>query len=389
MLKHTKRFFSVSGDDSCFIFGPRGTGKTTWIKDHLQHAKIINLLDEKTYLKYLANPGYIKEVVDGGEAQPRIFVIDEIQKIPQMLDSIHDLIESKKQLRFILTGSSARKLKRAGVNLLAGRALLKKMHPFMAAELGGAFALPQALQFGMLPIIVMANDPQEKIAAYISLYLKEEVQAEALIRNVGDFARFLEIISFSHGAQLNTSNIARECGVSRKIIDNYLSILEDLLLCSFLPVFTKRAKREVVNHPKFYYFDAGVYHALRPKGPLDNVSEINGMALEGLVLQHLRAWSEYSKDHTELYYWRTVSGSEVDFIVYGEKYFIAIEVKNSDKVFTKDLKALKAFVSDYNEATPVLLYRGADKIVKDGIICWPVTDFLLGLVPNGFPFTVS
>ncbi len=384
MQKHIQRFFNIASD-SCFIFGPRGTGKSTWIKDHLTHTKIINLLDEKTYLQYLANPGYIKEVVLGNQDQYDTFVIDEIQKIPQMLDSIHDLIEDNKGLRFVLTGSSARKLKRAGVNLLAGRAILKKMHPFMAAELGDKFDLGHALQVGMLPLIVNAQNAQEKLATYISLYLKEEVQAEALVRNIGAFAKFLEIISFSHGGMLNASNVARECGVSRKIIDNYLSILEDLLLCYLLPVFDKRAKRETVSHVKFYYFDAGVYYHLRPKGPLDNVSEINGMALEGLVLQHLRAWVDYSNTQIELYYWRTQAGSEVDFIIYGEKYFIALEVKNATKIYSKDLKSLKTFVSDYNEATPILLYRGDEIIEKDGIKCWPVADFLRQLVPNEFP----
>jgi len=384
MQKHTKRFFTAP-NESCFIFGPRGTGKSTWIKDHLKQAMVINLLDEKTLLQYLSNPGYIKEIVLGNQKNHSTFVVDEIQKIPQMLDSIHDLIESDKKLRFVLTGSSARKLKRAGVNLLAGRAILKKMHPFMAAELEDSFNLEQALKIGMLPLIVNAPDPSTTLASYISLYLKEEVQAEALVRNIGDFARFLEIISFSHGSILNTSNISRECGLSRKIIDNYLSILDDLLLCYFLPVFTKRAKREVVSHPKFYYFDAGVYYTLRPKGPLDKISEIDGMALEGLVLQHLRAWTDYSQYKSDIYYWRTKGGSEVDFIIYGEKYFIAIEVKNSTKIFSQDLKSLKAFASDYNEATPLLLYRGTDQIIKDGIKCMPVSQFLRLLEPDSWP----
>lgn len=384
MQKHTQRFFTAP-DESCFIFGPRGTGKSTWIKDNLKNSMVINLLDEKTLLQYLSNPGHIKEVVLGNEKHCDTFVVDEIQKIPQMLDSIHDLIETNKKLRFVLTGSSARKLKRSGINLLAGRAILKKMHPFMASELGNTFDLDFALKNGMLPLIINAQDPQEKLAAYVSLYLKEEVQAEALVRNIGNFARFLEVMSFSHGAILNLSNIARECGTSRKIIENYLSILEDLLLCYLLPVFTKRAKREVVSHPKFYYFDAGVYYNLRPKGPLDKTSEINGIALEGLILQHLRAWNDYSKTKHELSYWRTKSGSEVDFVIYGEQHFLALEIKNSTKVFSKDLKALKAFISDYEMAKAILLYRGKDKLLVDGITCWPVADFLAELRPDHLP----
>ncbi len=263
----TRRFFNLP-DNSCFIFGPRGTGKSTWIKQNLKEAMVINLLDEVTYLKFLANPGYIKEIVAGNKGNHKVFVVDEIQKIPQILDSIHYLIENDKSLRFILTRSSYRKLKRAGVNLLGGRAILKKMHPFMAAELGAAFDLESALKIGMVPLIDGAKNPAETLASYIALYLKEEVQTEGLVRNIGDFARFLEIISFSHGSVLNTSNVARESSVSRKITENYISILEDLLLGYLLPVFTKKAKRELISHSKFYYFDAGIYHNLRPKGPL-------------------------------------------------------------------------------------------------------------------------
>ncbi len=382
---HLKNRFFTLPEDSCFIFGPRGTGKSTWIKENLHNAFIINLLDEATYLEYLSNPNLLKEVVLGNRKKHKIYVIDEIQKIPQILDNVHDLIENYKDLRFILTGSSARKLKRAGVNLLAGRAVLKKMHPFMAAELGKSFNLENALQFGMVPLIVDAKNEIEKIAAYISLYIKEEVQSEGLVRNVGDFARFLEVVSFSHGSMLNSANIARECGVSRKIVENYISILIDLLLASLLPVFSKKAQREIVSHPKFYYFDSGVYYKLRPKGPLDNPAEIAGMALEGLILQHLRAWSDYSQDPVELYYWRTKAGVEVDFIIYSENYFACIEVKNSAKISNGDLKGLKTFILDYPNALPILLYRGKDKLIKDGIQCWPVENFLLELLPNILP----
>ncbi len=384
MEKINKRLFTLPNDSS-FIFGPRGTGKSTWIKQNLPNAFVINLLNDSECLQYLANPGHIRNIVNGNKDNYDIFVIDEIQKIPHMLDTIHDLIEEDKQLRFILTGSSARKLKRAGVNLLAGRAILKKMHPFMAAELKQEFNLDTALQIGMIPLVLKAKDPRATLATYIALYLKEEVQTEGLVRNIGDFARFLEIISFSHSSVLNLNNIARECSVSRKIIENYLSILEDLLLAHILPVFTKRAQREVINHPKFYYFDAGIYYSLRPKGPLDQVSEISGMALEGLVMQHLQAWSDYSKNVSELFYWRTKAGSEVDFVVYGEKHFVAIEVKNSTKIYNKDLTSLKSFVTDYPEANAIVLYRGKDKLIINGIKCWPVEAFLQQLVPDSFP----
>lgn len=382
-MEIAKRFYHAP-NDSCFILGPRGTGKSSWIKHNIKEAYIINLLNEGTYLEYLKTPGRLKEVVLGNMDTFKVFVIDEIQKIPQILDSVHELIEDYKDLQFILTGSSARKLKRTGVNLLAGRAVLTKMHPFMAAELGEHFNLERALQFGMLPLILNAKNVKDTLNSYIGLYLKEEVQSEGLVRNIGNFAYFLEIISFSHGSLLNCANIARECGVSHKIVENYVSILEDLMLGYLLPVFTKRAKRELVSHSKFYYFDSGVYSNLRPAGPLDKPSEIDGMALEGLILQHLRAWSDYSEHSAELYFWRTKSGSEVDFIIYSPKYFFAIEVKNSTKVFNEDLSSLKAFISDYSEAKPILLYRGSEKIIKDGIPCWPADLFLRQLKPNEF-----
>lgn len=181
---------------------------------------------------------------------------------------------------------------------------------------------------------------QQNLATYIALYLKEEVKQEGLVRDIGIFARFLETISFSHGSVLNLSNIARECHVSRKIVENYLSIIEDLPLGHKIPVFTKRARRAMTVQPKFYLFDAGFYYHLRPKGPLDDSDEIGGMALEGLVLQHLKAWCDYSEGQMKCYFWRTRGGSEVDFILYGEHHFYAVEVKNAKQIHPKSLRSL-------------------------------------------------
>jgi len=284
-----------------------------------------------------------------------------------------------------MTGSSARKLRRGGVNLLAGRALLTHLHPFMAAELGTNFSLDAALRNGLIPLIVSANAPGKTLETYITLYLKEDVKEEGLVRDIGAFARFLEAISFSHGSILNLSNIARECHVSRKVVENYVSIIEDLLLGYQLPVFTKRARRAMTAQPKFYLFDAGVYYDLRPKGPLDSPDEIGGMALEGLVLQHLKAWCDYSDDQVGCYFWRSRGGSEVDFVLYGEHHFHAMEVKNAKQVHPKSLKSLKTFLSDYPEASVMLLYRGTEKLLVDGIPCWPVDDFLIQLNPNRWP----
>lgn len=248
-----------------------------------------------------------------------------MQKTPALLPVIHALIEEKRGMTFILTGSSSRKLKRSGADLLAGRAVVRTMHPFMAAEIFSSFDLDRALHHGLLPLVWKGKDPEDILRAYAALYVREEVQMEGLVRNVGDFSRFLEAISFSQSSLLNLSNVARECEVERKVVESYVHILEDLLLAFRLPVFKKRAERAVAVHPKFYFFDAGVYRSLRPRGPLDRPQEIDGHALEGLVAQHLRAWNAHGGEQHQLAFWRTRSGVEVDFVIYGPRDFWAVE----------------------------------------------------------------
>ncbi len=366
--------------DSFFLFGPRGTGKSTWLTHVCKQALVINLLDPAVSREYSARPERLKEFIKAHPAKK--VVIDEIQKVPDLLSVVHELIEQKLGIQFILTGSSARKLKRAGVNLLAGRAIIRHLHPFLATELHTQFDLNAALEYGLLPVILDSKNPLEKLRAYVALYLKEEVQTEGLVRNVGNFSRFLEVASFSHGQQLNVSNIARECAISRKIVESYLSILEDLLLSFTLPVFTKRAQREMVSHPKFYLFDTGVFRFLRAQGPLDTASELAGPALEGLVAQQLRAWIDYQTTPYMLSYWRTRAGNEIDFIVYGQSTFWAIEVKNTTQIRPKDLNGLKAFGEDYPEAMLLLLYRGKERLKKGNILCLPVDSFLQQLNPE-------
>jgi len=284
----------------------------------------------------------------------------------------------------VLTGSSARKLRRGGVDLLGGRAVVRTLHPFMAAELD-RFSLDDALRHGLLPLAVAAERPGDVLRAYASLYLDEEVRLEGWARNVGAFARFLEGVSFSHGSVLNIANVARECEVERKTVAGYVEVLEDLLLAFRVPVFTRRARRETVAHPKLYLFDAGVFRALRPKGPLDRPEEIDGPALEGLVAQHLRAWLAYRADDARLAYWRTRSGVEVDFVVYGAAGFWAIEVKNTARVRPEDLRGLLALGTEYAQADLVLLYRGERRERRGRIWIIPVDEFLLGLRPDRAP----
>lgn len=370
----TKRILK-GPEGSFFLFGPRGTGKSTWLQATLPNALRVDLLDPASQRQFQARPERLRELV-AGQPGVRDVVIDEIQKVPGLLDVIHQMVEANRNLRFILTGSSARKLRRGGANLLAGRLVQAEMHPFMAAELGAEFDLQRALQIGLVPLVWNAPDPAATLRAYASLYLREEVQAEALVRNVGAFARFLEAISFSHGSLLNLAEVARECQVSRKTVEGYLEILEDLLLSFRVPVFTRRAKRHLAAHDKFYYFDAGVFRSLRPAGPIDRPEEIEGMALEGLVAQHLRAWIAYRGLGEQLFYWRTKSGSEVDFVIYGPNTFCAWEVKRAARVHSTDLRALKAFREDYPEAKLGLLYMGQEQLEIDGIAVIPCQAFL-------------
>lgn len=376
--------FLNAGKDHFFLLGPRGTGKTLWCAHEYPEALRIDLLDPATLRQYSAQPERLREVVEANSKKKQI-VIDEIQKLPDLLEVVHLLIERKSNQQYILTGSSARKLRRHGVNLLGGRAAEKNLHPYMAAELGSQFTLAKALRQGMLPVVWAAHDPQAILQAYNGLYLREEVQMEGLVRNIGTFARFLEAMSFAHGSVLNLAAVSRDCQVNRKTAEGYMQILEDLLLGFRLSVFSKRAKREVASHPKFYFFDAGVFRANRPTGPLDSAAELDGAALEGLVAQHLRAWCEYSSGRHELHYWQTRSQVEVDFIVYGESGLFAVEVKNANRIRPEDLRALNGFGDDYPKSRRYLLYRGKERLVRDGILCLPCEDFLLALYPDRFP----
>ncbi len=373
------RFFRVP-DRSCFVFGPRGTGKSTWLRERIPDALFVDLLDPSTHRSLSARPERLRELLAGAPEKETV-VIDEIQRVPELLTVVHAVMETPSPPRFILTGSSARKLRRGGVDLLGGRAVQRTLHPFMAAELP-AFDLSQALRFGLVPLVVGASDPGEVVAGYASLYLDQEVRAEGMTRNVGSFTRFLEAISFSHGAQLNVSAVARECEVERKVVAGYVGILEDLLLAFRLPVFRKRAKRATVTHDKLYLFDAGVFRSLRPKGPLDRREEIDGQALEGLVAQHLRAWAAYSGRDVGLFFWRTRAGAEVDFVVYGETGVQAFEVKNAARVHSTDLRSLRAFRDDYPEAETAVLHRGRERLRIDGVWCLPVAEFLRRMVPE-------
>lgn len=356
--------FPVDMKDSVFLFGPRGTGKTAWLKHNFPGALYFDCLDQRILNQFLGDPSQLSNQIPANYQD--WIIIDEVQKIPALLNEVHRLIESQ-QYRFILTGSSARALRKKGVNLLAGRALTFHMHPLVAAELGHDFNLPHALAYGLLPATFKTYDPELYLSSYVQTYLKEEVQQEALTRNISTFAKFLTVASFSQGEVLNYTSIAREVGTTRQTIVNFFDILEDLLIASRLPVFNRHAKRDMIAHNKFYYFDVGVFRSIRPIGPLDLSSEQLGPALETLFLQQARAVNHYDRLGYEFYFWRTRQQQEVDFVLYGKRGLHAFEIKHKRTVQAKDLRHLRQFQKDYPMAKCKLLYGGERCYQDQGI----------------------
>jgi predicted AAA+ superfamily ATPase len=351
-------------DTSFFLFGPRGTGKSSWARVVLQDAPTVDLLAADTCNRLLGAPQELEGMIPDNH-RGWVF-IDEIQKVPALLDEVHRLIEGR-GLRFALTGSSARKIRRCGGNLLAGRARTHTMLPLTAGELGADFDLGRYLRQGGLPGAWNASDPEDFLASYVNTYLQEEVQQEGITRNIPAFARFLRTASFCQASFLNISAVARECGVERKVVEQWFLALEDLLLAVRLPVFRRRANRSMTAHAKFFLFDAGVYRTLRPRGPLDSSEEIDGAALETFVLNELRAANTYRKLGYELHSWRTASKKEVDFVLYGSRGLHAIEVVRTPVVRGSDLAGLLLFKVDYPEARSWLVYGGRKRELRGGV----------------------
>lgn len=363
----------LKGQSSLFLFGPRGTGKTSWIKESMKDDLYFDLLDFSTYSSLAANPGRLENLIPAG--YKNWVIIDEVQRVPELLNEVHRLIE-KNKTRFLLTGSSARSLRKKGVNLLAGRALTYHMHPLVIQEIGEQFDLNHALMYGLLPASIGHEDPKKYLESYVQTYIREEVLQEGLTRNIGAFSRFLEAASFSQGNVLNYSDIARELALNRSMVADYFDVLDDLLLARRLSVFSLRAKRQMIAHQKFYFFDAGVFRAVRPKGPLDTAAELDGAAIETLFLQSLLAINDYFGLDYKTYFWRTSSGTEVDFVVYGPRGLHAFELKRSAVVHTKDLRGLKSFKEDYPEAHLHLLFLGKHKEYYGDIEAVPLIDAL-------------
>lgn len=360
-------------DKSFFLFGPRGTGKTTWVKSKFPKALYLDLLEAELFNDLLANPQRLENFI------PKNFsdwvVIDEVQKIPELLNEVHRLIE-KYKYKFILTGSSARKIRKKGVNLLAGRALSYHLYPLTAAELAGSLDLNHSLSYGQLPCAYTEENPKAYLESYVKTYLEEEIKQEGFTRNLGAFSRFLEAASFSQGSVLNISSVARDCSIERKVVENYFTILEDLLIAYKIPVFTKRAKRRLAAHPKFYFFDAGLYRTIRPSGPLDIPEEIGGHALETLFLQELIAINSYLALGYNIFYWMTANKIEVDFVLYGAKGIKAFEIKRTGKISNSMLKGLKTFQENYPQSQAYFIYGGERRLREGEIEIIPIKEAL-------------
>ncbi len=353
---------------SCFLFGPRQTGKT-WLTSHLfPDCRTYNLLDSDVYLTLSRSPGRLRE-----EFQPdnKLIIIDEIQKLPSLLDEVHLMIESL-GVRFLLTGSSARKLRRGGVNLLGGRARSRYLHPLVSSELGEQFELLRALNNGLLPSIYFSDDPEDDLRAYAGDYLKEEIAAEGLTRNVPAFSRFLQVAALCNGRLINYSKISNDAQVARSTVQEYFGILRDTLIGYDLPVWKGSVKRKPLSTSKFYLFDPGVVRFLQNRGPVREGSPEFGESFETFIFHELRAWTDYHRA-APLTYWRSKSGYEVDFILDDR---IAIEVKSSSNASPRDLKGLKALREDSSFQGYMLVSLDPRKRVVDGLTIMPWREFL-------------
>ena len=366
---------------SFFLFGVRGVGKSSWVRVTLPNALRFDLLDETLYHDLLADPSLFRELVST-VSQGDWVVIDEVQRIPTLLNEVHRLIEER-GLRFALLGSSARKLKTAGTNLLAGRANRKAMYPLVPQELGPDFILEDVLRYGSIPLVWTADDRREVLESYTQLYLREEIRAEAIVRNLSGFVRFLPIAALLHGQTLNVTGIARDAGVARTTVTGYLDVLEDTLLTWRLPAYEAKLRVRERRRPKLYWVDSGLVRAVKRQfGPVS--VEERGALFEGWVLSLLRAHAEEQSVFDTIHYWAPAeSNTEVDFLLSRDSEYLAIEVKAAKRYNTVLLKGLRAINDLPHLVRRILIYDGARAFrTEDGIDVWPVRQLLEALQTN-------
>lgn len=358
-------------EDSIFLFGARQTGKSTALRQQFPKEIYIDLLDSDVRNRLERRPALLYEMLkDKGEGT--IVIIDEIPEVPKLLNEVHRLI-TEKNLRFVLCGSSARKLKRKGTNTLGGRAFPIFFHPLVSAELP-VFDIDRAVNYGMIPSHYLAKNPERRLAAYIDVYLKQEIKEESLVRNLSAFQRFLELAAISDGEIINNNNIAQECGVSATTVNSYFDILEDTFIGYRLPAYTKVVQRRLVQAPRFYFFDVGVANYLMHRRRLVRGTTEYGHAFEHLVIQELIAYMHYTHQDEKLSYWRTYAGTEVDVIIGDAR--IAIEIKSVEEVLPKHLKGLKAFGEEHPECHRIIVSHDIFPRKIGDIECIPVKEFL-------------
>ncbi len=345
-----KQIFKDAESDSLFLWGARQTGKSTLLKELFPDSLWFDLLLSDVFERLQRDPSQLREIAMAANLKKPI-VIDEVQRIPELLNEIHWLIVNK-NIRFVLSGSSPRKIIRSGANLLGGRALRYELYPLVSSEIPD-FDLLKALNNGLLPRHYLSANPQKLISAYIGSYLRDEIMAEAKIRNISSFSRFLEVAAFSNAEIVNYTNIASECGVSSPTIKEYFQILEDTLTGRFLPSFQKRPKRRVILAPKFYYFDVGIVNFLLKRGNIQMGSEAFGNAFEHFIYQEIYTHSSYSGLNYSIAYWRTASKIEIDFVLADHE--VAIEVKSTKNATSRHLKGLKSFAEEYNVKKLILI----------------------------------
>jgi len=361
---------------SFFLFGPRGTGKSSWIRLAFPDAYVINLLDEKLFQSYLVDIGLFAQTLRA-LPQGSTVVVDEVQRLPSLLNEVHRFIEER-SFRFILSGSSARKLKQQGTNLLAGRALRRDLFPFLPQELGADFDLDRVLAYGSIPVIWSQNSNPEALEVYVQTYLKQEIQAEAQIRNLPSFARFLNIAALFHGQVLNASSLARDAGVQRTTVASYLDVLEDTLMIFRLPGYKANIRVKERSHPKLYWFDAGVVRAI--KNQLHPLSiEEKGALFEGFIAGVLRAYKSYHRLFDDWAYW-SAQQHEIDFLIFRGDSCVAIEVKASARFRDDYCSGLEAFSLSKPSARcrrRIVVYLGHQRLkTSTGVEILPLADFL-------------
>lgn len=354
---------------SIFLFGARQTGKSTLLHHLFPEAVFFDLLEADTFRELSARPEYMRQTVPPGT---KLVVIDEVQKLPGILDEVHLMIERDKELRFVLTGSSARRLKRGGANLLAGRAWVVHLHPLVAAEIGSGRLL-ERLNRGSLPAVLDSELPHEDLKAYVGTYLQEEIRAEGLTRAVENFSRFLEVAGACNGEQVNFTAVGSDSGVPPRTVREYFQILEDTLIAYQLPAYRKTVKRKPVATAKFYFFDVGVANTLLKRSEIVPGSETFGRALEHLIFLELRARLDYTRSDLVLTYWRSRSRIEVDFVI-GDS--IAIEVKGKPRVTHRDLNGLRALDEELQLERSIVVCTEPRRRTDDGIEILPVEQFL-------------